>query len=108
MALQSVNLILSDARGVYIPRDFAEGFATPIRGEWLNLDPRTVATCAAGPDVEWYWDAWQEILDRAQYRDTDGKLYSLHQDGDLWLICYDDMTAEERRNFDMIDDVTEY
>ena len=33
--MQAVNLLLSDARGVYIPRDFVEGFDLK---KW-GLDP---------------------------------------------------------------------
>jgi hypothetical protein len=78
-------LWLSDSRGVYIPRDFATCFAdrdkhvSGVHMEyWLTLE--------AGPDHEWYWEAWQDICDNAIVTDESGVRYRLHQDGDLWLI----------------------
>ena len=51
------------------------------------------------PENEWYWEAWHEVLDKAQYIDNQGNIYRLYQDGDLWLICYELMTNEEKINF---------
>ena len=94
--MNAVELLLSDARGVYIPRDFVDAFDVTF---W-DLDPESweVETCASGPEVEGYWDAWNEILDRAEYRKGD-HVWRLHHDGDLWAICYELMTDEEKRNF---------
>lgn len=94
--LDAVSHLLSDARGVYIPRDFCEGFNITMWG----LDPESweVQTCKAGPDKEGYWDAWQEVLNDAVYKYGDDT-YMLHQDGDLWALCLDRMTDEEKSNF---------
>ena len=96
--MQAVNILLSDARGVYIPRDFVTTFTPAVWG----LDPKSwaVETCKAGPDAEGYWDAWVEILERAKYRSVlNGHTYSLYQDGDLWAICEEQMSDEEKQNF---------
>lgn len=95
--MQAVEILLNDARGVYIPRDFVEGFDVT---KW-NLDPDSwaVQTCLAGPDDnDNYWDAWAEILSLAQY-ERDGKYWDLHQDGDLFAYCLELMTDEEKQNF---------
>ena len=95
--MNAIELLLSDARGVYIPRDFVESFDLTRWG--LDPDSWDVQTCAKGPDGnEHYWDAWTQILDRAEYR-HDGNVWRLHQDGDLWAICYELMTDEEKSNF---------
>lgn len=110
--LNAVTLILSDARGTYIPRDFVcddnnvidvehcakWGLTDANRGQW---------EAAADPENESYWDAWDWILNNAEYVDSDGDKYRLHQDGDLWGICYDRMTAEEKSNFGFNDDMGE-
>jgi hypothetical protein len=77
-------LFLSDARGVYIPRDFAES----IRRDCLTgASDEDMATLAAGPDGEWYWDAWTAVCDGATVTDPNtGIKYSIYQDGDCWLI----------------------
>ena len=52
------ELYLSDARGIFIPRDFAtsikrECVANVTAGDWEVL--------AAGPDHEWYWVTWSDV-----------------------------------------------
>jgi len=78
-------LWLSDARGVYIPRDFANSFAdrakhvTGVKAEdWTVLE--------AGPDHEWYWESWQAVCDNARVTDDKGNVFFVHQDGDCWLV----------------------
>jgi hypothetical protein len=92
----AVTLLLDGARGVYIPRDFCEDFNITM---W-NLDPESweVQTCLAGPDVEDYWDAWEQILSHAEYRHGPDAWF-LHQDGDLWALCYERMSDEEKAAF---------
>ena len=77
-------LYLSDSRGIYIPRDFVN----ETRRDCISgADPEAIAACAAGPDCEWYWDAWTAICDNAVVTDpTTGTRYTLYHDGDLWLI----------------------
>ena len=96
--LDNVVLLLSDARGVYIPRDFVQGFDMVQWG--LDPDSGAVRTCAE-PDADGYWDAWDEVLRRAKYVADDGREFRLYQDGDLWALCYEHMTDEERSNFGM-------
>jgi hypothetical protein len=85
-------LLLSDARGVYIPRDFTSFIDfTRVR----NVTPDDYAILAIGPDHREYWEAWCTILDNAIVTDTDGNEYYLHQDGDLWAIPIDVNLSEE-------------
>lgn len=93
--MKAVELLLSDARGVYIPANFIEMFDLT---SW-NLDSNSwaVKECQ-DKDNENYWDAWNNILDNA-YMEKDGHTWRLHQDGDLWAICYELMTDEEKTNF---------
>ena len=78
-------LWLSDARGIYIPRDFARSFADrakSVRGvsdtDWAILE--------AGPDHESYWDTWNDVCDWAQITDHNGHEFTVYQDGDCWLV----------------------
>lgn len=74
--------LLSDARGQYLPRDAAE---TLDWTQFPDVRAEDLEILRAGPDHESYWDAWQDVLDRANTQDGD----VLHQDGDLWLIRAD-------------------
>lgn len=94
--MQALELLLDSARGTYIPQNFVEEFKL----EKFGLDPNSweVQTCADS-DNENYWEAWETILNKAEYHE-DGNVWRLHQDGDLWAICYELMTDEEKHNFD--------
>jgi len=74
--------LLSDARGIYLPRDAAE---TLDWTQFPDVKAEDLDVLRAGPDAEFYWDAWQDVLDAAETKDGD----VLHQDGDLWLIRKD-------------------
>lgn len=79
-----ISLFLSDSRGVYIPRDFAKSIK---RDCVKNVSPDEWQTLEAGPDADSYWDVWSDVLDFAEITDpVTGVVYTLHQDGDLWLI----------------------
>ena len=88
--------LISDARGVFIPQNFVEMFNM---AEW-GLDPTSWAVnmCLGGPHADGYWDAWEELLAKAVYKNGE-YTYTLYQDGDLWAIDYERMTAEEKSNF---------
>lgn len=93
--MQAMELLLSDSRGVYIPRDFVNEFdLTKFEG----INPDDVTTIKSGPDHEWYWESWEMILQNSEYRE-DGYTWRLHQDGDLWLVCAEKLTNEEYSNF---------
>lgn len=95
--LDAVECLLSDARGQYIPRDFVANFDIT---QW-GIDPEAWAaqTCAEGPeDNEHYWEAWDEILRKAEYREGE-YVWRLYQDGDLWALCDELMDDEEKQNF---------
>jgi hypothetical protein len=77
-------LWLSDARGIYIPRDWANSFSELATISGIEDD--TLAILRAGPDHEQYWEAWEEVLDRATVRDDKGNVFTVYQDGDCWLI----------------------
>lgn len=81
--LQEPNLVLSDGHGVYIP----QMFCIDIDEDWAklsNVDYKDVQICQAGPEHEWYWEAWQSILDNCECIDKHGTVWRLYQDGDLW------------------------
>jgi hypothetical protein len=102
--LDYITLILSDARGIYIPRDFLTDDYNNIAWEHCNawgLNESNVDYWmdAVNPESEGYWDAWMWVCDNARFTDAKGNVYILHQDGDLWSICYERMTDEEKQNF---------
>ena len=88
---------LDSSRGQFIPRDFCR----QINKEFLQcVDFVLVEELSQenSNDYEFYWENWDHIIKNARIQ-FEGNTYTLHQDGDLWLINYDKMTAEERQNF---------
>ena len=80
------QLFADSARGVYIPQHFAES----VNRDFLSgVNADDLATLESGPDAEWYWEAWESILDNARLTDSTGQVWTLYQDGDLWLVPID-------------------
>lgn len=92
--MNAVEILLSDTRGIYIPRDFVESFDQIAWG--IEDGDEDWETCK-DPDSEWYWDAWDSILDKAKHQTTG---HTLYQDGDLFALNVDEMTWEELKSFD--------
>ena len=91
-----MELLVDGHHGVYVPQVFAETVDLKL---FAGISDEDIQTVLAGPDAEWYWDAWTGILDRAEYRDSDGNLWLLHQNGDLWLYSPDLMSETELEDF---------
>ena len=76
------ELLLSDQRGTYIPRDFYQSF---------NLEKWHIEAedylALSDPDNENYWSVWDELMNRA-YCIHEGRRYVLYQNGDLWAVHY--------------------
>ena len=78
-------LWLSDARGICIPRDFAASFADRAKSV-SGVSDEDWSILEAGPDHEWYWEAWAKVCDNAKVTDDKGNAYFVYQDGDCWLV----------------------
>lgn len=88
--LENAILYADESRGVYIPKHFADsinldvcrlsGFAPVSIDECLEI-------CKAGPNNEWYWDAWDDLQNWLVITNKEtGKSWRLYQDGDLWVV----------------------
>lgn len=95
--MSGIELLLSDGRGIYIPRDFAKIVNAGM--SWEGHNPSDIETLLEGTDAEWYWEAWDSILNSTCFVDSKGNRWNLWQDGDLWLYCEKLMTDEEYENF---------
>ena len=92
--LQSINLLLSDCRGINIPNDFYNNFDL---AEWHINESEVLEL--SDRDNESYWGCWSYILDNAYYLDDNNNKFVLYQNGDLFGICYELMTDSERLEF---------
>ena len=85
--LDHVNIILSDARGVYIPRDFVSLLSSEEKEfqERYNGVDWELWHELEDPENENYWEAWEELM--GCYKSEDG--HRIHQNGDLYEISPD-------------------
>lgn len=87
------ELLLSDSHGIYIPKLWSDELSEE-EAERFSVSWESVLICQSGPDEEHYWEAWQEILDSAEWEE-DGVEWRLHQSGDLWKVRSDAQLPEE-------------
>ena len=88
-----VNYLMSSARGQYLPRGFKEFI---ISDAWSN---RADFMLLRDDKDENYWDVWNDILDNFEAVDSDGNIWYLHQDGDLFAVCPALMSDKRYKEF---------
>ena len=91
----AIEILVSDSRGVYVPQSFVSNYDISL---WSDIDPDDVEILAEGPEHEYYWETWNDVLSSAKYIHG-GNEWVLHQDGDLFAICYELMTDQEYEDF---------
>jgi hypothetical protein len=79
-------LLITDAIGIYIPRNFATYFGEERSRYVSNITDEDWKILETGPDHEHYWDAWDGVCRDAVVKDLRGNKYLIYQDGDCWLI----------------------
>lgn len=95
--MEAVILFSDSARGVYIPQHFATNCD---RAKLRNISDSDLQILADGEiERDDYWKIWSDVLDSAEFVSDSGDVYTLWQDGDLWALCFDRMTDEEKENF---------
>ena len=88
-------LFCDSASGIYIPQRFINEID---RACVTGISEQDYADLS-DPDNEWYWDTWDRVCNNAEIIDKDGNQYTIHHDGDLWLLDLERMTEEEKANF---------
>lgn len=74
-------LLVDGCHGVHVPRNFYERFDF---GSWnLNISDFSDLSSL---DNEHYWEAWEEVLANAEHHDSEGNVWTLEQDGDLFAV----------------------
>ena len=83
--LESI-LVLDGHNGIYIPKIFIETYNSNIIK--LNVNDDDIKSLNNGPDDEFYWEAWENVLNNA-IAIIGGEKYFLYADDDLFLIHED-------------------
>ena len=94
--MQNVECIIDGHHGVFVPTVFAQ---TVNRAILSGVSAETLDYLAKEESTEddWFWDEWDSVLNNARITHN-GKIYHLHQDGDLFAIDWDNLTSEEKHN----------
>jgi len=87
-------LAVDGDNGVYVPQKFVERFGASIQDcEYMDIR-QDMLECLMGPDGEFYWEAWANIVDGAAVL-IDGSWYCIHHDMDVWLVREDVELADD-------------
>jgi hypothetical protein len=94
------KLLLSDRHGQFIPQVFCENFELD---SWhLKKSDEDVKCCLLGPEEEWYWEAWEAVMNKAKHIDSYGCEWHLEQDGDLFAVHYCEYQSGDDDDIDEI------
>ena len=86
---ETAILYASDRHGVYIPQYFAESINRYTISLWSSWIEDLDKLCEGPDSCEYYWEIWEDVLNRLEVNGSDGTTFSLYQDGDLWLVPTD-------------------
>lgn len=92
-----MECIINGNRGIYLPQAFISSYRNNIKQGTIDQDD--IDILEDGPEDEYYWDVWEDILDNAIVL-IDGKeyslyqKYSLYQDGDLFIVAEGEEISE--------------
>jgi hypothetical protein len=76
------KLLLASIHEVFIPFHFASDFNYVL----LGLEEEDIIKLLRGPKGNGYWESWYKVIKKARYVDSDGTVWVLNHDGDLWLV----------------------
>ena len=103
MSENNIHCIIDGHHGIYVGQQFAQSFNMR---EWnvSECDEKVLIEGPAcpmtgTPNVS-YWDAWEHVLDNAEYQDENGDRWVLEQDGDLFMR---NISMEECDDISMLD-----
>lgn len=81
------------SHGVYVPKIFKDkGFSLcDVEGHELQGRILSDIDMLDLPDTEFYWEAWENVLNNVCVKGEDGEVYMLHHNQDLWAINKNDV-----------------
>lgn len=94
--MNNVIILYDSHHGLYLPSVWAgnsENIWNINPGDWNYIaNPENI-------EKDDYWDLWESILNNAEYVDNNGKIWTLHHDGDLFAVAIGSMTEQEKFEF---------
>ena len=93
MKMEKIKLLCDSHHGMYVPSIWCsntDNIWNINSKDWEYLSDHN------NLEDENYWDVWNDTLSNASYTDDNGVVWTLHQDGDLFAVAYDEMTEDEK------------
>ena len=87
--IEDVVLLADSHHGVYIPQLVVQQYLEHPMWDWSKVSKEDIDSVLAGPDNEWYWEAWENIENEVKVVDEDGTEYMIMYNEDLWLVPTD-------------------
>jgi len=84
-----VILLADSHHGVYIPQFTVKDHLNHPAWDWSEVSQDDVQAVLAGPDGDWYWEAWENIMGTVIVTDDQGTRYNIMYNEDLWLVPTD-------------------
>ena len=82
------ELVANSSMGRYIPMFVCSHKLREEGWDWSGVNPQDLATIKEGPDGEFYWEAWDDIMNDLKIT-INGEPYQLVQNEDLWAVPMD-------------------
>ena len=96
--IEDVVLLADSHHGVYRPQLVVQQYLDHPMWDWSKVSKEDIDAVLAGPDNEWYWEAWDDIMCEVKVVDEEGTVYRLMYNEDLWLVP-EDIEQEELENW---------
>jgi len=85
--IENEVILISDSHhGIYIPQIVVTENLSMPNWNFSECNEDDIKIVIEGPDNEWYWDAWNNILDNVIIYDNEGEKYFLCHNEDLWAV----------------------
>lgn len=100
--MSGVKLIIDGCVGWHMPSVFVEKFDLEM---WNmgKLDLCEIIDILSDREHEYYNEMWVDVIDNLTFTDENNNNWSLYQDDNLFAICYELMTEEEKESFGFVD-----
>ena len=95
--MQNVECIIDSRHGVFVPILFARTVNRALLSGVTTEDLDYLAKEESLGD-DGFWDTWDSVLNNVRIK-VEGRIYHLHQDGDLFIIDWDNLTEAESEAF---------
>ena len=63
--LENAHCVINGSRGIYCPQSFVRKFKEELENIGNVLVDEAIPVLELGPDQDFYWDCWEDIIDNA-------------------------------------------